>query len=68
MPKVIVFPPDEEGGRAVRAGGVRLGRAFSLRDVAGFLQTAGLPEVDDLDVAGAEWFEWRGGGPDVWEH
>ncbi|MFD8234025.1 hypothetical protein ACFV20_19355 [Streptomyces sp. NPDC059696] len=42
MPTVIVYPPDEQGGRRVR--------------------------VDELDVARAEWIEWRGGGPDVWEH
>jgi len=67
MATVIVYPPDEEGGRRVRVDGTILGRAFRLRDVVAFLETAGLQGIDDLDVAGAEWIEWRG-GPDAWEH
>jgi len=65
---VVVYPPDEEGGRRVRVDGTILGRAFRLRDVVAFLETAGLQGIDDLDVASAEWIEWRGGGPDAWEH
>ena len=68
MPTVIVYPPDEQGGRRVRVDGEILGRAFSLRAVAALFQTAGLQGIDDLDVARAEWIDWRGGGPDVWEH
>jgi hypothetical protein len=68
MAIVIVYPPDEEGGRRIRVDGTILGRAFRLRDVVAFLETAGLQGIDDLDVARAEWIEWRGGGPDVWEH
>lgn len=68
MPTVIVYPPDEDGGRRVRVDGEILGRAFSLRDVAAFLQTAGLEGVDDLDVVGMAGIEWRGGGPYVWDH
>ncbi|MFI5687862.1 hypothetical protein [Streptomyces sp. NPDC051636] len=68
MPTVIVYPPDEDGGRRVRVGGVILGRAFRLEDVAAFLQTAGLDGIDDLDVAAAGWIVWRGGGPDDWVH
>lgn len=68
MPAVIVYPPDEEGGRRVRVDGTILGRAFRLRDVVAFLETAGLQGVDEFDVAGAGWIEWRGGGPDTWEH
>lgn len=68
MPTVIVYPPDEEGGRRVRVDGTILGRATSLRDIVAFLQTAGLQGIDDLDVAGMSGIEWRGGGPDVWDH
>ncbi|WP_225840288.1 hypothetical protein [Streptomyces sp. NK08204] len=66
MPAVVVYPPDEDGGRRVRVDGEQLGRAWSLRDVAVLLERAGLEGVDDLDVAGADWIEWRGGGPEVW--
>ncbi|MFF7130013.1 hypothetical protein [Streptomyces sp. NPDC008240] len=68
MPVVIVYPPDEDGGRRVRVDGVILGRAFRVEDVAEFLRRAGLEGVDDLDVVAAGWITWRGGGPDVWEH
>ncbi|AJP00371.1 hypothetical protein ACFY4K_28385 [Streptomyces leeuwenhoekii] len=63
---VIVYPPDEDGGRRVRADGKILGRAYSLRDVTAFLQEAGLQGWDELDVAGSSLIEWRGGGPDAW--
>jgi hypothetical protein len=66
MPTVIVYPPDEDGGRRVRVDGTILGRAFRLRDVVAFLETAGLRGVDELDVAGMAGIEWRGGGPDSW--
>lgn len=68
MVTVIVYPPDEEGGRRVRVDGEILGRAFRLRDVVAFLEAAGLQGIDDLDVAAAGWIEWRGGDPDAWEH
>jgi phosphoenolpyruvate synthase/pyruvate phosphate dikinase len=68
MRTVIVYPPDEQGGRRVRADGEILGRATSLPDIVEFLRRAGLDDVTDTDVAGAGWIEWRGGGPDVWEH
>ncbi|MFF3409514.1 hypothetical protein ACFYW8_25565 [Streptomyces sp. NPDC002742] len=63
---VIVYPPDEEGGRRVRADGVILGRAFSVRDIVAFLQEAGLQGWDEMDVVRSERIEWRGGGPEVW--
>lgn len=68
MPTVIVYPPDEEGGRRVRVDGEILGRATSLADVTEFLRRAGLEDVDEVDVAGAGWIVWRGGGPDDWVH
>lgn len=63
---VVVYPPDESGGRRVRVHGEQLGVAYSLRDVAVLLERAGLEGWDELDVAGAGWIDWRGGGPDVW--
>ncbi|MFJ7968362.1 hypothetical protein [Streptomyces sp. NPDC096324] len=63
---VIVYPPDAEGGRRVRADGSILGLAFSVRDVAALLQTAGLQDFDEMDVVRSTWIEWRGGGPDYW--
>lgn len=68
MPVVIVYPPDEDGGRRVRIDGEISGRAFSLADVVEFLRRAGLETVDDTDVVRADWITWRGGGPLVWEH
>ncbi|MDT9695375.1 hypothetical protein [Streptomyces sp. P17] len=65
---VIVYPPDEDGGRRVRVDGVILGRAFNARDIIEFLRRAGLESWDQVDVATSELIEWRGGGPDVWHH
>ncbi|MGW7260753.1 hypothetical protein [Streptomyces sp. NPDC054834] len=65
--RVVVYPPDEDRGRTVRLDGEILGRAFRLRDIVAFLQTAGLEGADDLDVVRANWIEWRGGGPDAWD-
>ncbi|MFF9896832.1 hypothetical protein [Streptomyces longispororuber] len=64
---VTIYPPDAEGGRRVRVDGTILGRANSTRDVAVFLQRAGLEGWDDVDVLHTAMIEWRGGGPDVWE-
>ncbi|MDT0609166.1 hypothetical protein [Streptomyces lancefieldiae] len=66
-PPVIVYPPDETGGRRVRVDGEVLGRAYTLRDVAGLLQEAGLQDWDEMDVVRSPLIEWRGGGPDVWQ-
>nr|WP_318206156.1 hypothetical protein [Streptomyces sp. SCL15-4] len=68
MPVVIVYPPDEQGGRRVRVDGEISGRALGLKDVVEFLRRAGLDTIEDTDVAAADWIEWRGGGPDAWEH
>lgn len=61
VPKVVVYPPDDEGGRTVRIDGEVSGRAFNLGDVIEFLRRAGWLDAD-------EWppIEWRGGGPEVW--
>ncbi|HET6633718.1 MAG TPA: hypothetical protein VFH77_01685 [Streptomyces sp.] len=50
----------------MRADGAILGTAYSLHDLAVFLERAGLEGFDDLDAAGSPLIEWRGGGPDVW--
>ncbi len=65
---MIVYPPDEEGGRRVRVDREVLGRAYGVRDVARFLQEAGLQEWDEMDVVRSALIEWRGGGADVWHH
>jgi hypothetical protein len=67
-PPVIVYPPDEQGGRRVRVDGAILGLARSVQDVARFMQEAGLQEFDEMDVVRSGLIEWRGGGPDVWTH
>ncbi|MFD5697478.1 hypothetical protein [Streptomyces lasiicapitis] len=63
---VVIYPPDEEGGRRVRVDGTILGRAYSVQDVARFMQEAGLQDFDEMDVVRSSLIEWRGGGPEVW--
>ncbi|WP_369217728.1 hypothetical protein [Streptomyces flavofungini] len=63
---VVIYPPDEEGGRRVRIDGTILGRANNVRDVARFMQEAGLQDWDEMDVVRSALIEWRGGGPDAW--
>lgn len=66
MPRVVVYPPSETGGRRVRVEGTILGTAYSLQDLVALLQTAGLQDWDDVEVVRSGLVEWRGGGPDVW--
>lgn len=49
--RVVVHPPNERGGRRVEVDGQPLGMAFSLQDLAVFLERAGLEGWDELDVA-----------------
>ncbi|MFF9894944.1 hypothetical protein [Streptomyces longispororuber] len=65
---VVIYPPDEEGGRRIRIDGTILGRAYSVQDVARFMQEAGLQNWDEMDVVRSALIEWRGGGPEVWAH
>lgn len=65
---VIVYPPDETGGRRVRVDGTILGLAYSVLDIAALLQTAGLQEWDEMDVVRSALIDWRGGGPNVWTY
>jgi hypothetical protein len=65
---VVVYPPTEDGGRRVRVGSHFVGIAYGLVDIAAFLQEAGLQDWDEMDVVRSPLIEWRGGGPDAWEH
>ncbi|MFF4541084.1 hypothetical protein ACWD4F_14475 [Streptomyces aureus] len=65
---IVVYPPDEQGGRRVRMDGEILGLAYSLRDIAEFLRRAGLNDPDPAWVEVSTLIDWRGGGPEVWEH
>ncbi|MEU7427514.1 MULTISPECIES: hypothetical protein [unclassified Streptomyces] len=66
MPHVIVYPPAADGGRRVRVGQCFAGMAYTVIDVVEFLRASGLEDVEPEDVSGAEWIEWRGGGPEAW--
>ncbi|WP_323136369.1 hypothetical protein [Streptomyces sp. NBC_01446] len=61
---VVIYPPDENGGRRLRVDGSILGRAFTVRDVVAFMQEAGLQEWDEIDVVRTSLIDRRGGGPD----
>ncbi|MEU8435492.1 hypothetical protein AB0F18_21790 [Streptomyces sp. NPDC029216] len=63
--RVIVYPPDAEGGRRVRVDGEILGRALGPGDLLELLRRAGL-DPDDVRLDDALLIEWRGGGPAVW--
>ncbi|MFS4105113.1 hypothetical protein [Streptomyces sp. PD-S100-1] len=68
--RVVVHPPATNGGRRVTVDGQPLGTAFSVHDLAVFLERAGLEGWDELDVAQHSelgLIEWRGGGPEVWQ-
>ncbi|MGW5132883.1 hypothetical protein [Streptomyces sp. NPDC004135] len=64
---VTIYPPGEDGGRRVRIDGAIVGRAFSVRNVARFMQEAGLQELDEMDVVRTGLIEWWGGAPEDWE-
>ncbi|KOU19121.1 hypothetical protein ADK52_29175 [Streptomyces sp. WM6372] len=63
--RVIVYPPDAEGGRRVRIDGEILGRALGPDDLLEFLRRAGL-DPDAVRLDDPLLLEWRGGGPAVW--
>ncbi|WSA81788.1 hypothetical protein OG930_43665 [Streptomyces sp. NBC_01799] len=63
---VVVYQPDESGGRRVRVDGEILCMAHSLRDVTEFLRRAGMDDVSEEEVAVSKMIDWRGGGPDLW--
>ncbi|MFF9011162.1 DUF6233 domain-containing protein [Streptomyces goshikiensis] len=64
-PRVVVHPPDAQGGRRVRTDGEILGRALNPRDLLEFLRRAG-PDPDSVRLDDPLLIEWRGGGPAVW--
>jgi hypothetical protein len=65
---VVIYPPAEDGGRRVRVDDHFFGMAYGLLDVADFLRRAGIEDADEEHVRQSGLIEWRGGGPDVWEH
>ncbi|MFJ9344801.1 hypothetical protein ACIRP0_36805 [Streptomyces sp. NPDC101733] len=52
QPRVVVYPPDQQGGRRVRADGETLGRAFGPGDLLEFLRRAGLAYAVRRRVSG----------------
>ncbi|MFI0206559.1 hypothetical protein [Streptomyces sp. NPDC016734] len=44
--RVVIYPPDSEGGRRVRVDGQILGRAFGPGDLLEFLRRASLDPND----------------------
>ncbi|AKL69625.1 MULTISPECIES: hypothetical protein [Streptomyces] len=64
-PRVVVYPPDAQGGRRVRADEEILGRALDPRGLLEFLRRAGL-DPDHVRLDDSLLIEWRGGGPAVW--
>ncbi|MGW1171976.1 hypothetical protein [Streptomyces sp. NPDC002550] len=66
--QVVVYAAAEDGGRRVRVEAHFVGMAYSPLDVAEFLERAGMEEIEPEDVAAADWVEWRGSGPEAWEH
>ncbi|MDJ1133439.1 hypothetical protein [Streptomyces iconiensis] len=65
MVPIIVYPPDADGGRRVRADGTILGRAHNVQDVLALLRDAGF-DPDEIDLDGPL-IDWRGGGAYAWE-
>ncbi|WP_406429183.1 hypothetical protein [Streptomyces sp. NBC_01589] len=47
---IVIYPPDESGGRRVRVDWEILGMAHSLRDVTEFLRRAGMDDITEEDV------------------
>lgn len=64
--RVVVEPPRVGGGRRVRVGLEVLGVAYGPGDLAEFLRRAGVDDVDQVDLAAADWIDWHGGLPAAW--
>ncbi|WP_406440492.1 hypothetical protein OHB14_16485 [Streptomyces sp. NBC_01613] len=65
---IVIYPPAADGGRRVRVGDRFRGMAYGLLDVVEFLRLAGLEDAEEAWLRQSELIEWRGGGPDVWDH
>ncbi len=65
---IVIYPPAEDGGRRVRVAERFVGMAYGLLDIIEFLRLAGLESTDEAWVRQSGSIEWRGGGPDMWEH
>lgn len=61
-PPVVVYPPDEEGGRRVEARGQLLGVATNVMEL---LEEVGLDPAS-VRLDDAQLIEWRGGGAWDW--
>ncbi|WP_329316127.1 hypothetical protein OG723_39370 [Streptomyces sp. NBC_01278] len=63
--RVIVYPPDAEGGRRVRCDGEILGRALGPATSS---NSCGEPALTltSSSLDDALLIEWRDGGPAVW--
>ncbi|MER6218765.1 hypothetical protein ABT213_32630 [Streptomyces sp. NPDC001674] len=64
-PRLVIYPPDENGWRRVRWDGQSIGVAQQPSDIVVFLQEAGLENAEDFDLT-SDLAEWRGGGPETW--
>lgn len=64
--KLIVNPPDEQGGLAPGAlDGVATGVAHRPAGIRFFLAAAGLEDAEDVDLTDPDFVEWRGVGPEA---
>jgi hypothetical protein len=61
---IVVYPPDEDGGRRVRAQGAILGRADGIAGLLKFLRRRWM-DPDEVTLDDPELIELRSGGPDV---
>lgn len=64
-PRLVIYPPDENGWRRIRWDGQSIGVAHQLSDVLTFLHEAGMEEPESFDLT-EKLVEWRGGGPETW--
>ncbi|MGW2681390.1 hypothetical protein [Streptomyces sp. NPDC001436] len=64
-PRLVIYPPDENGWRRVRWDGQSIGVAQHPSDIVVFLQEAGLENAEDFDLT-SDLAEWRGGGCETW--
>ncbi|MGC5342644.1 hypothetical protein ACPXCE_19855 [Streptomyces sp. DT24] len=64
--RIIVHPPDEQGGRRVRYDRLLVGIAYRPSDLVEFLRKAGALRPEDIRLDDDRLVEWRGGGPELW--